>query len=237
MQVINDLPRFITVWENTQATNCSYLDSYSTVEAGTTLEIVRKFTRPDIKHTFLECSNGETSVAFSDQERLNCTAIDDCRRYNLFELVRSKLLPRFIQFDDVDFNDIVHVDDTLHNETIAAIESPMELLGFMDIEVLVGCIRNETNETFEIVLIPQDLWTSLFVHEEHSESREQTQAYITSLYEPVREIYFIEKSLYLLPIHQRRVVTLIGPTFRSKRNISCSNSIDSEPEDDNGKKT
>lgn len=230
LQVLYDLPRFITVWEDTLATHSSDVDEYTTVEAGATLELVRKFTRPNDNQTFLECSNGETLIAFNDQERLNCTAIDDPKQYNLFELVRSKLLPRFIQFDEVDLNEITHLDDTLHNETITAVDHPMELLGFTDIEMLVGYIRNESNETYETILIPWDLWTSLFVHAECSGNKEKSQGHIARLYGPVGEVDFIEKSLYLLPIHQRHVVSLIGPDFRRQCNYSSTNSVDTDPD-------
>ncbi|XP_045159054.2 uncharacterized protein LOC123524708 [Mercenaria mercenaria] len=230
-QVLQDLPRYITVWENTRALPCSGASEYITVEANTTLEIVRKATRPENKAVILECSNGETSVAFMEQDRLNCTAVDDTKLYNLFELVRSKLLPRVFQFDAVDPNDITHLNDALYGETLSAVDKPMELQGFTDVELLVGWARNEIQETYETVLIPRNIWTSVFVHKECPENKANTMPSVSRAYGPCKEVDFIEKSLYLLPLNQSKVMWLIGPTFERKGQFYSSNTNTEENSD------
>lgn len=186
-----------------------------TVPAKSHLEVIRKVISSQTKSIYLECSNGENVFAFGENDRLNCTAVDDTKTYNLYELVRTKLLPRVIQFDSVDTVDISHVDENVSKAALSVIERPLELQGFVDRELIVGLVRNEERQRYETVLIPQILW-SILTLETEKETSEEKQNYISHFHGSSDDVDLVEKSLYFMSVNQTKVVRLEGSDFRDK---------------------
>ncbi|XP_045159055.2 uncharacterized protein LOC123524709 [Mercenaria mercenaria] len=218
-QVLSELPRFITVAQDAVAFPSNGIGKNVIVPAKTTLELVRKFKLPNDNTTYLECSDGHVSYSFSERDRINCTEVDDTKFYHLFELVRCKMLPKVILFQEVDPEDIILMDNELNSAMLTSVEGPIELLGFEDVDVIVGWVRDKESKTYKTVLIPSGLWNVLLVQERSLHGEEEKANFIAKKYKHCVETGFIEKCLYWMSPDKCHVTWLRSPDFY-KRTIN-----------------
>lgn len=203
------------MWDETPALQCNTDGCYVTVPAESHLEVIRKATSLQTNSTYLECSSGGNLFAFGENDRLNCTAVDDTKIYYLYELVRTTFLPRVVQFDSVDPADISNADESVYKAALSVIARPLELQGFVDRELIVGLVRNEERQRYETVLIPQNLWSTLTLETER-ETSEEKQNYIAQFNGSSDDVDIVEKSLYLMSLNQSKVVRLVGLGFKDE---------------------
>lgn len=208
---MNELPRYISLGEATEATSGS--GQKVTIPAKTKLELRQKFKDPHDGSVLLDCSDGNMSFSFSSTDRINCTAAEDPRTYHLFEHVRNKMLPKVILFENVALQDGVLMDDELNSALLTSVEGPIELLGFEDIEVVVGWVRDKEAKTYKTVLIPSGLWNKLIVQEKSLYSDEDKENYIKTKYKKCGNTQFLETCLYWMYPDKSKVTWLRSPDF------------------------
>lgn len=213
LKILNELPRYVRLCADTVAVPTNGLGKNAIISANTTLEVVRKFKQPNDSTTYLECSDGNSSYIFSEKDRINCTEVDDTRLYHLFELARFKMLPKVIFFQNVPPRDLILMDNELNSAMSTSVEGPLELLGFYDIEVLVGWVRDKEDKTFKTVLIPSRFWNSLLVQERSVHGTNEKEKYINRKYPRCQDTGFVEKSLYMMSTDQCQVTWLRSPDF------------------------
>lgn len=213
LQVLDELPRYIRLDDDTVAFPTNEIGKHVIVPANTTLEVVRKFTQPHDNIKYLECRDGKTSYAFGEKDLINCTEVEDAKLYNLFELVRWKMLPKVIMFQDVATEDIVVMDTHLNSAMSTSVHGPIELLGFVEIDILVGWVEDAELKTYSTVLIPRGLWNIMTVQRRRVPVEEEKSNYINRKYGHCNDIDFIEKSLYLMSLNKHEVTWLRNPAF------------------------
>ncbi|XP_053396499.1 uncharacterized protein LOC128546041 [Mercenaria mercenaria] len=211
--VLSELPRYIILGEDTVALSPNGIGKNLIVPSKTTLELVRKIKQPNENVTYLECSAGNVSYIFSERDRINCTEVDDTNVYHLFELVRCKMLPKVIHFQDVAAEDIILMDNYLKSAMLICVEGPIELLGFKDIDLIVAWVRDKESRTYKTVLIPGGLWNVIMVQERSLHGKEEKANYIKRKYSHCGETGFIEKCLYWMSPDNYHVTWLRSPDF------------------------
>jgi hypothetical protein len=211
-QVLEELPRYISVGEGTEATGSS--GKIERIPARSKLELLRKFNDPNDGSILLECSDGNKSFYFSKNDRINCTEVEDTKKYHLFELVRNKMLPKVFMFENVASKDCILMDNELNSALLTSVEGPIELLEFKDIEIIVGWVRDKESKTYKTVVIPSGLLTELKVQEKSLHSEEEKTLYIENKYKRCGEnTHFLETCLYWMYPDKGQATWLRSPDF------------------------
>ncbi|XP_045198895.2 uncharacterized protein LOC123553215 [Mercenaria mercenaria] len=216
-QVLQELPRFVRVEEDTVTMPSNGIGKNIIVPEKTILEVVRKFNEDGV--TFLLCSNGHDSYAFTENDRVNFTEVEDERLYHLSELVRLQLLPKVFQFLEVDPTDIVQMNDELNSGLLTMAWGPMELTRFVDVDMIVGWVRDNKKKTYKTCVIPSNLWPLIPLQTRTFPDQEGKHTYIDSKYSHCMNTDFIDRNLYILPLEQSSITWLRSPDLY-ERNYS-----------------
>ncbi|XP_053396501.1 uncharacterized protein LOC128556223 [Mercenaria mercenaria] len=216
-QVLQELPRFVLVEEDTGSMPSNGIGKIIIIPAKTILEVVRKFNEGGV--TYLQCSDGHDSYAFSEKERVSFTEVEDEKLYHLFELVRLQLLPKAFKFLDVDPTDIVLMNEELNSGLLTMVEGPIELMRFVDVDIIVGWVRNNKKKTYETCVIPSNLWPLIQLQTQAFPDQKAKHTYIDRKYGHCIHSDFVERSLYILPVNQSAITWLRSPDLY-ERNYS-----------------
>ncbi|XP_045159062.2 uncharacterized protein LOC123524712 [Mercenaria mercenaria] len=223
LQVLKELPRFLLVGEDTVAMPSNGIGKNIIVPAKTILEVVRKYNADG--ETYLQCSDGHDSYAFSEKDRVNFTGVEDEKSYHLFELVRLKLLPQVFQFKDVDPTDIILANEELNSGLLTMACGPMELLRFVDVDIIVGWLRDNRQKTYETLIIPSNLWPMIQLQTRAFPDQKGKHNYIERKFRHCIHTDFVERSLYIISMDQSEITWLRSPDFY-ERNYSGSSMYD-----------
>ncbi|XP_045195637.2 uncharacterized protein LOC123551055 [Mercenaria mercenaria] len=222
-QVLQELPRFVCVEEDTVSMPSNGIGKIVIVPEKTILEVVRKFNENGV--TYLQCSDGHDSYAFSEKDRVSFTEVEDEKLYHLFELVRLQLLPKVFKFLDVDPADIVLMNEELNSGLLTMAGGPMELTRFVDVDIIVGWARDNKKKTYETCVIPRNLWPLIHLQTQAFSDQKGKHTYIDRKYGHCIHSDFVERSLYILPVDQFEITWLRSPDLY-ERNYSGSAMFD-----------
>jgi hypothetical protein len=113
----------------------------------------------------------------------------------------------FVRFEAIDEEDIAIEDDRLSHDLYNVMSGTLELVDFVDVDVIVGSVRDENKE----ILIPSGLWESLYVEEIHQEINLKDNCAIKRTYGLDCETDFMETALYTLSVTKNQVTVLRSP--------------------------
>lgn len=212
MQVLEDMPRMLRAEEDVIAVPPAGIGSNTLVPAHTRLLVKRRFKLSLSNTEYLQCSDGDQNYAFSEHSRVNFTAIQDTTAYTLEQLFKFQtlILPAVVQFQTCDVNAIAHYDDQLATTIMLIAEGPVELIGSVQNEVLVGWVRDHELKTYRTVLIPNGVWGSLHVQRSQMDKM-LTENYFKRKFSQCPDSKFVESGLYMLKLRQRDTVWLKSP--------------------------
>lgn len=215
-QVIDDLPRFIRCDTDTMAIAKETSVTDKLIGKQTLLEIKGVTSSAGAK--LLECSDGKQTYVFKENCRVNFTAFLDTKVYTLQSLQTNfaNVLPKVIQFQDVDPYDIVFQSDEMASGMLSTIGSPIELLGCVMRDILVGWIRDKQKRSYKTVLIPHNMWNTEFVQLRPLEAEIKAN-FLDRKYGFCKDSDFVRNTLYFLYVERTEVTFLRSPNLYRQR--------------------
>ena len=206
------MPRLLRTEEDVMAVPPAGLGANTLVPAQTILQVKRRFKMSIDTTEYLQCSCGRESYCFNEHSRVNFTAVQDTEAYTLEQLIKwhSLYLPSVIQFQKVDISSIVHFGDDLASASMLVTEGPVEVIGTVQTEVLVGWVRQKDMRTYTTIVIPNGVWNSLQVQRSTMDNT-MTENYLKRRFAECPESDFVDNGLYMLNLRQRDNVWLRSP--------------------------
>ena len=204
------------------------------IRDNTLLEVVRIVSLEGTTH--LEFSDGKNLLSFVETDRVTFTAIEDEKPYHMYELMRQKLLPRAFQFQNVKPDDVVMIDEELNSSLLTVAEGPLELIRFVDVDVAVGWVRDNSKKTYKTCVIPSRLWPLIKLQHTSFSDQNMKDNYIKRRYSKCMKVDFLERKLYGMHVDETTIVWLACPDLY-ERNYSGNSMFDVVSIDYNGKVT
>lgn len=208
-QVLQEMPLYVILNEDAIAFPTDGTAKNVIVPAKTKLKVIRKYTSNNT--VYLECSDGKRCFAFSERDRVEFVEHEEKDSYQLCELVNMKLLPQIIRFEVVEAVDNDLKEEKMSEDLLDVMSGPLELVEFLDLEVIVGWVRNEGKQRFETVLIPNGLWESLHFHKMYPEEKHQASLYILRKYGLCLEAEVMGRVLFPISMNKNLITLLRAP--------------------------
>ncbi|KAL4236512.1 hypothetical protein ACF0H5_004898 [Mactra antiquata] len=215
-EIIEELPRYVKVQEDFKALPVDEKTLRKQIQKQTTLEILQVTSSPRTNKKQLIVSDGHEKYSLDETEHVNVTEVEDDKPYHLHDLVRYKMLPKVIKFAAEAGHDVISYSYQNNTIDMAIVDGPLELIGFVDLEVIVGWIRDKSLKTYTTILIPRDMWKSATVQERALYTVDDKTQYIRRKYGHCQNIQFVENGLYTRIIDAYNVVYLRSPAFYTR---------------------
>lgn len=202
------------------------MDRTITLSSGTLLQPKRKFRLGSESDSFLECSDGSASYAFRENASVSFIEEEETVHHQLFELSKNRLLPKVIQFEHTNPQDILLKDNELKSALFAILGGPVEVKSFIDSEfILCRAKRNESGEDDEAVIIPSALWESIHVQRRCFLDDNAKEKYLTKNFWTTTCFDSVDKSLHIMNKNDNTVIWLRCPDLiHQTRLIGAENS-------------
>ncbi|KAL4236514.1 hypothetical protein ACF0H5_004900 [Mactra antiquata] len=213
-EVIQHSPVYVKTEEDVIITSSQGADSSFAIPKNTVLKLVRKFIQDN--ESWLEFSHGKKSYVFHHNEHVKLRSVEDNKLYNLYELSRIQLLPRVIQFQECEQINVQYLDYSMNEEMTSVLKMPLQLLGFVNVKLLVGWVRDRPRRTYETVIIHNQIWDD-FIVQKHSVK--DKMKYIKRKYGQETDLDFVEKTMLIMPLRCTKLLWLGSPKL-FKRNES-----------------
>lgn len=206
------MPRFVRTEEDLVAVPPGGNGINTIVPAKTILQIKRRLKMNSSDEELLQLTCGPSTYTFSANAHVNFVEHLDAKTYTLTELMQFKEFPVVIEFQDFDYTDIIHFDDMLASAMLLFIQGPIEVLGAVQVEVLMGWVREHQMKTYKTVVIPVGLWDSLLVQRCLLDETLKVH-FLKRKFAQCPDSEFVTEGLYMLKSSQSDIVWLKSPAL------------------------
>lgn len=182
------------------------------IPAKTILQTKRRFKMETTDTELLQLTCGPITYTFSANAHVNFVESLDAKTYTLTELMQFKEFPVVIEFQDFYHTDIIHFDDTLASAMLLFIQGPIEILGTVQVEVLMGWVREHQMKTYQTVVIPVGLWDSLLVQRCLLDETLKAH-FLKRKFAQCPDSEFVTEGLYMLKLSRSDIVWLKSPAL------------------------
>lgn len=203
------------------------MDRTITLSSGTLLQPKRKFRLGSESISFLECSDGGASYAFRENANVSFVEEEETLHHQLFELSKNRLLPKVIQFQHTNPQDILLKDNELKSALFAILEGPVEVKSFIDVEFILCRVKRNESEHDEAIIIPSALWESVHVQRRCFLDDHAKELYLTKHFWTTTCFDSVDRSLHIMNENQCTVTWLQCPdSLHQNRLIDAENNRD-----------
>ncbi|KAL4236513.1 hypothetical protein ACF0H5_004899 [Mactra antiquata] len=234
-EIIERLPRYVIVQEDFEANLVDEKVLKTNIRKQTILEILDVTQSPITNKKLLIFFDGKRKYSLEETKHVNVTEVDDDKPYHLHDFVRYKMLPKVIKFAAEAEHDVISHSSQNRTIDMAIFDGPLDLIGFVDLEVIVGWIRDKSLKTYTTILIPRDMWKSATVQERALQTVNDEIQYIRRKYGHTKSIEFVEKGLYTRILDDYNVVYLSSPELFLRTNSADVTMIQFEDSSDEDK--
>lgn len=203
------MPRLIRTEEDTIAVPPGGSGQNTLVPALTVLKVKGRLTLTNHHTEYLQCTEGPATYSFSENAQVNFTAIQDPATYTLTDVVKSLHYPEVMEFQSIKDTDIVHFDDDMASAMMLVAQGPIEILGQVNIEVLIGWVRDQQLRTYKTIVIPVEE-CNIEVDRRRLEGAVK-ESFLRRKLTQCPDTSFTETSLYMIELKQRSVVWFKSP--------------------------
>lgn len=163
------------------------------------------------------CSNGKTEIVSRDNSPAKCTTVQKTCRLN--DLCKCHFSPKVIQFvTKVKEEETVLNDCEMNSAMIGFLEGPLEITSIEKREFVIGSVRNKKLRTFETLLIPEYLWGFISLKKKRFHVDSDKESYIAGKFGEYCETDFVERSVYIVPVDNFKILWLVNPSLRRRDN-------------------
>ncbi|XP_060581565.1 uncharacterized protein LOC132738130 isoform X2 [Ruditapes philippinarum] len=233
IQIIQDLPRFIKIEEDTSYTPPGQSHATTCIPAGTKLEVKRAFSIE--KNWYIECQSETLNIyRFSEDFPLNCTCVDDPEDHTFLNITKkSILLPKKVRFLTISSTDVLTSDAKEATTLLKLIGGPIKILETdvrrkVFIAWLKRCDRNEQS----VALIPSNIWKTQTIELKTFTSDLERQDYIRHNFGEHNEFSFVVNGLYTMCPKATDVVWIKAPYTYTSGNSATGRAVNYENTDD-----
>lgn len=216
------MPRVLRVDDDVVAIPQSGGSKLSIVPANTILRMKRKTVCPKNNCVYVKFTDGDNVYTFKEDARVNFTAITDPKLYNLTDYVVLRDRSSMVEFETAPDKEVVHFGISESSKAAVISGGPIEVIGSVTRDVIVGWARDKQMRSYKTVLIPDTAWNLVSIQERVFSDDFEQEIFIKKKFEHIPDSNFITNSLYIMNIQQNEPVWLISPKLFKFQPTSCS---------------